>query len=436
MANHVLQKLGSMFTAAILCASCLPFGSVSAAGNNTADADISETIPNLVKSPEQLVQDAERGDFLTLSYATLLGCAYFGAGYASTFSEKNQTLLDVDHSGRIDSTDIFLLMYWCAYQGATGDYTEDSITFLSEWDTANGSVTTETTPLETTVFTTEETTTTAAPATTVSSDSTAVTTADTTVTTAAPTTETTTTTTTTATTTTTTTTTTAATTTTTTTTTTNRGGAWAQKDSYRGVDVSKYQTNIDWKAVKADGIDFAMIRAGYGKVANQKDPYFEQNMKNAKAAGIACGTYWYSYATTPAEARQEAELFASVIQGYQFEYPVVLDIEDKVQTALTKEQVSAVINAFCEVMESKGYYVSLYSYASFLNTYVYQSVLEDYDIWVAHFNVSRPSYSKTSYGMWQYSNSGNINGINGNVDLDYSYKCYPDLMTKYHLNGF
>ena len=68
MANHVLQKLGSMFTAAILCASCLPFGSVSAAGNNTADADISETIPNLVKSPEQLVQDAERGDFLTLSY--------------------------------------------------------------------------------------------------------------------------------------------------------------------------------------------------------------------------------------------------------------------------------------------------------------------------------------------------------------------------------
>ena len=192
MANHVLQKLGSMFTAAILCASCLPFGSVSAAGNNTADADISETIPNLVKSPEQLVQDAERGDFLTLSYATLLDCAYFGAGYASTFSEKNQTLLDVDHSGRIDSTDIFLLMYWCAYQGATGDYTEDSITFLSEWDTANGSVTTETTPLETTVFTTEETTTTAAPATTVSSDSTAVTTADTTVTTAAPTTETTT----------------------------------------------------------------------------------------------------------------------------------------------------------------------------------------------------------------------------------------------------
>ena len=131
MANHVLQKLGSMFTAAILCASCLPFGSVSAAGNNTADADISETIPNLVKSPEQLVQDAERGDFLTLSYATLLDCAYFGAGYASTFSEKNQTLLDVDHSGRIDSTDIFLLMYWCAYQGATGDYTEDSITFLS-----------------------------------------------------------------------------------------------------------------------------------------------------------------------------------------------------------------------------------------------------------------------------------------------------------------
>ena len=106
------------------------------------------------------------------------------------------------------------------------------------------------------------------------------------------------------------------------------------------------------------------------------------------------------------------------------------------QTKLSKEQVSAIIQAFCDTMESKGYYISLYSYASFLNSYVYQSVLEDYDIWVAHFGVSRPSYSKTSYGMWQYSSTGSVSGISGNVDLDYSYKCYPNLMTKYHLNGF
>lgn len=78
------------------------------------------------------------------------------------------------------------------------------------------------------------------------------------------------------------------------------------------------------------------------------------------------------------------------MQGYQFEYPLVLDIEDSTQTKLSKEQVSAIIQAFCDTMESKGYYISLYSYASFLNSYVYQSVLEDYDIWVAHFGVSRP----------------------------------------------
>ena len=75
-------------------------------------------------------------------------------------------------------------------------------------------------------------------------------------------------------------------------------------------------------------------------------------------------------------------------------------------------------------MESKGYYISLYSYASFLNSYVYQSVLEDYDIWVAHFGVSRPSYSKTSYGMWQYSSTGSVSGISGNVDLNLSYLGY------------
>ncbi|MFR0951175.1 MAG: GH25 family lysozyme [Ruminococcus callidus] len=178
------------------------------------------------------------------------------------------------------------------------------------------------------------------------------------------------------------------------------------------------------------------MRAGYGKYASQKDPCFEQNMRNAKAAGVACGAYWYSYAVTPAEAKQEAEVFASIVQGYQFEYPLVLDIEDSTQTKLSKEQVSAIIQAFCDTMESKGYYISLYSYASFLNSYVYQSVLEDYDIWVAHFGVSRPSYSKTSYGMWQYSSTGSVSGISGNVDLDYSYKCYPNLMTKYHLNGF
>ncbi|ERJ93997.1 glycosyl hydrolase family 25 [Ruminococcus callidus ATCC 27760] len=447
MANKFFRKLNGLLTAAALCVSCLPFGGMLSA----SAADVQETIPGMTQSPEQLIQEADRGDFLTLGYAVMLECSYGGVGFASTLSEKNSALLDVDHSGAIDSADIFLLMYWCAYFGAYGKHTDEALAFLQEWDAANGNGNTETTqpttvPVATATTTLTETTTailstfppvpeTATDSSTASASAESKTTpAESMAVTSLPASSTTTKATTKA--TTTLLTTTAAPATTTVTTTQTASGAWAQKDSYRGIDVSKYQGNIDWNAVKAAGNDFAIIRAGYGKYASQKDPYFEQNMRNAKAAGVACGAYWYSYAVTPAEAKQEAEVFASIVQGYQFEYPLVLDIEDSTQTKLSKEQVSAIIQAFCDTMESKGYYISLYSYASFLNSYVYQSVLEDYDIWVAHFGVSRPSYSKTSYGMWQYSSTGSVSGISGNVDLDYSYKCYPNLMTKYHLNGF
>ena len=219
-------------------------------------------------------------------------------------------------------------------------------------------------------------------------------------------------------------------------TTTEGVGAWANKDLYRGIDVSMYQQNVDWKAVKNSGVDYAIIRAGYGRYASQEDPYFDQNMRNAKAAGLACGAYWFSYADSVAAAKQEAEVFLQVIDGYQFEYPLVFDIEDQVHVNMTKEQVSAIIEAFCQTVEAKGYYISVYSYASFLNTKVYQSVLEKYDIWVAHFNTSAPAYSLSSYGMWQYSSTGSVPGIAGDVDLDYGYYRYPNIMSQAHLNGF
>lgn len=213
-------------------------------------------------------------------------------------------------------------------------------------------------------------------------------------------------------------------------------GKWPVKSSYQGIDVSKYQKNINWTSVKNAGNEFAIIRAGYGKYASQKDPYFDQNMKNAQKAGIACGAYWFSYAESVADARQEAEVFAQVVQGYQFEYPLVFDIEAPVHAKMTMAQVSAITRAFCETMESKGYYVSVYSYASFLNTKLDASIFEDYDIWVAHFGVSSPSFSKAKYGMWQYSSAGSVSGISGNVDMDYSYQCYPNIMLRAKLNGF
>lgn len=208
------------------------------------------------------------------------------------------------------------------------------------------------------------------------------------------------------------------------------------KAVYSGVDVSRYQGNVNWTAVKNAGKEFALIRAGYGKYASQEDPYFDQNMKNAQAAGIACGAYWFSYAASVADAKKEAELFANVIEGYSFEYPLVFDIEAPVHQKMTVSEVSAIINAFCSVMESKGYYVCIYSYASFLNTMVSQTVLNTYDIWVAHFYVDAPSYTRSSYGIWQYTDSGSVNGISGDVDLDYSYRNYPLLMQTAHKNGY
>ena len=161
MANKFFRKLNGLLTAAALCVSCLPFGGMLSA----SAADVQETIPGLTQSPEQLIQEADRGDFLTLGYAVMLECSYGGVGFASTLSEKNSALLDVDHSGAIDSTDIFLLMYWCAYFGAYGKHTDEALAFLQEWDAANGNGNTETTqpttvPVATATTTLTETTTT------------------------------------------------------------------------------------------------------------------------------------------------------------------------------------------------------------------------------------------------------------------------------------
>ena len=202
-----------------------------------------------------------------------------------------------------------------------------------------------------------------------------------------------------------------------------------------GIDVSTFQKNVDWHQVKDAGYDFAIIRAGYGRDAGQVDAKFHEHMKNAKEAGLYCGAYWYSYATTPEQAVMEAEACYNTIKDYQFEYPIVFDIEDESQKHLSTATISAIIESFCSTLEDKGYYVSLYSYASFLNSNVYQSTLKKYDVWVAHYNVAKPSYTG-NYGMWQYSSTGSIPGTSGNIDMDYSYKNYPYLMKEYHLNGF
>lgn len=207
------------------------------------------------------------------------------------------------------------------------------------------------------------------------------------------------------------------------------------KAVYKGIDVSRHQGDIDWKKVKAAGIEFVMIRAGYGMEDDQVDLKFHENIKAAQAVGIDCGVYWYSYALNTSEALREAKLCYKTIKGYKLTYPVAFDIEDPSQSHLTMTEISNITKTFCNYLEEQKYFVSVYSYASMLTNKMNSSVLSKYDIWVAHTGVSKPNFSG-KYGMWQYSWTGSVNGIKTDVDLDYSYKYYPDIVKKNKLNGF
>lgn len=219
------------------------------------------------------------------------------------------------------------------------------------------------------------------------------------------------------------------------TTTTKKTTTTTTKSRYKGIDVSRHQGTIDWTKVKNAGIEFVMIRAGYGKYSDQVDANFKTNIAGAQKAGIDCGVYWYSYALSTSDALAEAKVCYNTIKGYKLSYPVAFDIEDESQMGLTTTQISNITKVFCEYLESQKYYVSVYSFASMLKDKMNSSVLTSYDIWVAHINVSKPNYSG-NYGMWQYSHTGSVSGISGNVDLDYSYKYYPGIMKKNKLNGY
>ena len=153
-----------------------------------------------------------------------------------------------------------------------------------------------------------------------------------------------------------------------------------------GIDVSQWQGNIDWNTVKTD---FAIIRVGYGKVRTQIDSKYEANYNGAKAAGIPVGAYWYSYAMSADEAREEAKVFIDLLKGKQFEYPVYFDVEEAKTLALGRDRVSDIINAFLEEMEKAGYFAGLYMSASHLTNLTTQYVKDRYAIWVAHYGVNK-----------------------------------------------
>ena len=204
---------------------------------------------------------------------------------------------------------------------------------------------------------------------------------------------------------------------------------------FKGIDVSKWQGVIDWQKAKNDGVEFVIARSGYGKESpTQKDKTFEANYAGCKANGIPIGTYHYSYADSVNDAVLEAQFCLKNISGKQLEYPIIFDIEDKEQLKLSTRQRTDIVKAFCETIENAGYYAMFYCNLNWLNNYLYKDeLINKYDLWLAQWNVAQPAFS---CGIWQKSETGKIDGISGNVDLNEAYKDYPAIIKNKGLNGF
>lgn len=203
-----------------------------------------------------------------------------------------------------------------------------------------------------------------------------------------------------------------------------------------GIDVSYAQGTVDWHAVKAAGVEFAMLRASFGweEKEKQTDAQFFANYKGARAEGIPIGCYHYSYATTVEEAKKEAAFFLDIIKGCVFEYPVVFDIEDKCQRNLSKQLLTDIVFTFCSAVEKAGYYTSFYTNLDWIRNRLDMPRLARFDLWYAQY-YDKPTYTG-SFGIWQCANDGKVDGISGNVDKDISYKNYPAIMKAASLNGY
>lgn len=225
-----------------------------------------------------------------------------------------------------------------------------------------------------------------------------------------------------------------------------RGEAYALDDrgylSYsagpftRGVDVSAHQKEVDWRRVAATGMDFAMIRAGYRGYTSGgivKDAWFDANMRGALANGLQVGVYFFSQALTPREAEEEARQLLEWIRDYPVTYPVVFDWEEQDKEGSRTQgtdgnTVTACALAFCKVIEDAGYLPMTYgSPRKVYSGGIQLEYLQDYPFWLAHYTKdTAPTSFRYNYQMWQYSSTGQVDGIEGNVDLNICLTSWTD----------
>ena len=193
-----------------------------------------------------------------------------------------------------------------------------------------------------------------------------------------------------------------------------------------GIDVSMWNGTVNWNAVAASGIKYAVIRVGFrgsSVGALVDDSSFQTNIRGAQAAGLQVGVYFYSQAVDEAEAVEEASMVLDRVAPYSLSLPVYIDVEESGGRGdgISSSQRTANINAFCRTISSGGYAAGLYSNSEWLEKYMDAGSLSGWHIWLAQYRAS-PTYTLTSYEMWQYTSKGKVNGVHGDVDMNISYR--------------
>lgn len=195
------------------------------------------------------------------------------------------------------------------------------------------------------------------------------------------------------------------------------------RPSVLGMDISKYQGEVDFKKVKADGIRFVILRA----VSSDNngiyiDPYFERNYREALANDIAVGAYIFTYAKTEEEQNEEVAKLLEALDGKTFKYPIFVDVEWNGFTSIDRTALTNLVRRFMDIIDQKGYIPGWYSYTNFINSYLDASKLAAYPLWVADYR-SAVGFAG-NYDIWQYTSTGTVDGVNGDVDLNRDYHGY------------
>lgn len=188
----------------------------------------------------------------------------------------------------------------------------------------------------------------------------------------------------------------------------------------RGIDISKYQENVDYSKLKSQGIEFVIIRCGYGKVVSQKDPLFEKHYNGCKEAGLKVGAYLYSYCSNINDAYLEAKNCLEFIKGKEFDLPIFYDLEEERTSKLGREAVTLIADRFCETIRQAGYVPGVYANLHWFknNIVVNDLISKNIEIWLAQWTTNPTKDFK--YNFWQYTSNGFIDGITGTVDMNLS----------------